>query len=150
MPNQKIKKAALGRLLNRKVRGIENMMWAVLAVVLVIVVGLAMWFIASGTMATVDAPQLQLVPHESFVIGSTANVTLKFGKGLTGVSVSLMAPIGDTGTMTTIASCNPSNVNVAEGEKRSFRCENLQRTPGIIYVRVTWSGGSQTIKWVVG
>ncbi len=148
MPNQKAK--TLRRLLNRKVRGLENMMWAVLAIVLVVIVGLAMWFIASGTMATVDTPQLQIVPHESFIVGSTANVTLKFGKGLRGVSVSLMAPDANTGTMTTIASCNPSNVNVAEGEKRSFRCDNLQRTPGIIYVRVTWSGGSQTIKWVVG
>jgi hypothetical protein len=150
MPNQKSKKTALGRLLNRKVRGLENMMWAVLAVVLVVVVGLAMWFIASGTMATVDAPQLQLVPHESFVVGTTANVTLKFGKGLREVSVSLMAPDAATNTMVRIATCTPPNVNVAEGEKKSFRCDNLQRTPGIIYVRVTWSGGSQTIKWVVG
>jgi hypothetical protein len=148
MPNQS-RKTASKKLLNRKVRGIENMMWAVLAVVLVIVVGLAMWFIASGTMATVDAPQLQLVPHESFIIGNTANVTLKFGKGLRGVSVSLMAPIGDAGTMRTIASCTP-RANVAEGEKRSFRCEGLEKTPGVIYVRVTWDGGSQTIKWVIG
>jgi hypothetical protein len=147
MPNQKTKTTPRS-LLNRKVRGLENMMWAVLAVVLVVVVGLALWFIASGTMATVDAPQLQLVPHESFIVGSAANVTLKFGKGLRGVSVSLMAPSGDT--MTPIASCTPSNINVAEGEKRSFRCTGLQRTPGIIYVRVAWSGGSQLIKWVVG
>jgi hypothetical protein len=146
MPNQ-IKRAAL-KVLNRKVRGLENMMWAVLAVVLVVVVGLAMWFIASGTMATVDAPQLQLVPHESFIVGSAANVTLKFGKGLRGVSVTLMAPSGDT--LERIASCTPENVDVAEGEKRSFRCTNLQRTSGVIYVRVTWSGGSQTIRWVVG
>lgn len=150
MPNQKTKTTPLRSLLNRKVRGLENMMWAVLAAVLVIVVGLAMWFIASGTMATVDAPQLQLVPHESFIIGSTANVTLKFGKGLRGVSVSLMAPDAATNSLVRIASCNPPNVDVVEGEKRSFRCDNLQRTPGIIYIRVTWSGGSQTIKWVVG
>ncbi len=116
--------------------------------VLVFVVGLALWFIASGTMATVDAPQVQLVPHESFIAGNTANVTLKFGKGLRGVSVSLMAPQGDT--MTTIASCEPRGINVAEGEKRPFRCTGMTRTPGVIYIRVTWDGGSRLIKWVVG
>ena len=133
----------------------ENMMWAVLAVVLVIVVGLAMWLIASGAMATVDAPQLQLVPHESFIIGDTANVTIKFGKGLKGVSVSLMAPSGTT--MTTIApsgSCkaygSTTPIDVYEGQKVPFQCTGLVSTPGVVYVVVKWNGGSQTIKWVVG
>jgi hypothetical protein len=145
MPNQKTK--TLKR--NRKLRGVENMMWAIIATILVIVVALVMYYIFTSTASTIDAPQVQLVPHESFIVGNTANVTLKFGRGFTNVRVSLMAPSGTT--MTTISTaCNPTGVNVVEGQKISFRCVNLASTPGIVYVRVVWSGGSTTIKWVVG
>ena len=149
MSDQKTKRTTLKRLMNRKVRGVENMMWAIIAMILVIVVALVMYHIFTSSASTIDAPQVQLVPHESFIIGNTANVTLKFGRGFSNVRVSLMAPSGTT--MTTIsAECNPTGVNVVEGEKRSFRCDNLASTPGIIYVRVVWNGGSTTIKWVVG
>jgi hypothetical protein len=125
------------------------MMWAVIATILVIVVALVMYYIFTSSASTIDAPQVQLVPHESFLVGNTANVTLKFGRGFSNVRVSLMAPSGTT--MTTIStSCTPSGVNVVEGEKKSFRCDNLALTPGIIYVHVVWNGGSTTIKWVVG
>jgi hypothetical protein len=154
MPNQKIKRTPLRRLLNRKVRGVENMLWAILAFILVVVVGLALWNIATGAVSTVNVPEVQLVPHESFIIGSTANVTLKFGKGLKGVSVSLVAPSGTT--KTTIApsdSCkaygSTTTIDVSEGQKVPFQCTNLASTPGVIYVVVRWNGGSQTIKWVV-
>jgi hypothetical protein len=155
MPNQKIKRTPLRRLLNRKVRGAENMLWAILAFILVVVVALALWGITTGALSTANVPEVQLVPHESFVIGSTANVTLKFGKGLKGVSVSLMAPSGTT--MTTIApsaSCkaygSTTPIDVSEGQKVPFQCTGLASTPGVIYIVVRWSGGSQTIKWVVG
>jgi len=146
MLNQKTKRTA--RLLNRKVRGIENVAWAILGTILAFIVGLVLWVILSGTVAAVDAPQIQLVPHESFIIGDTANVTLKFGRGFSNVGVSLLASDGTT--MTTIATCTPSGIRVVEGEKRSFRCDNLRSTPGVIYVRVVWDGGKQIIKWVVG
>jgi uncharacterized protein YpmB len=155
MPNQKIKRTTLKRLLNRKVRGMENMMWAVIATVLVVVVAFVMWNIFSSSASTVNAPEVQLVPQESFIVGTTANVTLKFGKGLKGVSVSLMAPSGTT--MTTIApvsSCKALGTttpyDVYEGQKVPFQCTGLTSTPGVIYVVVKWAGGSQTIKWVVG
>jgi len=144
MSNQKTK--TLKR--SRKVRGVENMMWAVIGTILVIVVALVMYYIFTSTASTIDAPQVQLVPHESFIVGNIANVTLKFGRGFTNVRVSLMAPSGTT--MTTISTtCDPTGVNVVEGQKISFRC-NLASTPGIVYVRVVWNGGSTTIKWVVG
>jgi len=149
MPKQKFKRTQLRGLLSRKVRGVENMMWAIIATILVIVVALVMYYIFTSTASTIDAPQVQLVPHESFIVGNTANVTLKFGRGFTNVRISLMAPSGTT--LTTISTaCNPTGVNVVEGQKISFRCDNLASTPGIIYIRVVWNGGSQTIKWVVG
>ena len=148
MPNKKTKRTTLKRLLNRKVRGIENVTWAILGTILAIIVGLALWYILSSSASTIEAPQVQLVPHESFVIGNTANVTLKFGRGFSNVRVSLLASSGTS--MTTIATCTPSGINVVEGEKRPFRCDNLASTPGIIYIRVVWNGGSTTIKWVVG
>jgi len=154
MSNQKIKRTAL-KMLNRKVRGVENMTWAILAVVVAVVVILVLYNIISGTLATANAPQVQLVPQESFIIGNTANVTLKFGKGFRGVSVSLMGVSGTT--MTTIApsgSCraygSASSVDVAEGQKVPFQCTGLTSTPGVIYIVVRWNGGSQTIKWVTG
>jgi len=148
MPNQKIKRTALKRLLNRKVRGMENMVWAVLAVILAVVVILVMWNLVSGAAASANVPQVQLVPQESFVIGNTANVTLKFGRGYQGVSVSIAAPSGNT--ITSIStSCTPTGVNVAEGDKVSFTC-TLARSPGsVAYIMVRWTGGSQTIKWVI-
>jgi hypothetical protein len=143
MSKQKFK-----RLSNRKIRGIENVMWAVIATVLVVVIAFVMWNIFSGTAATVNAPQVQLVPQESFIIGNTANVTLKFGRGLQGVTISIAVPSGDTITPAS-TSCAPTNVNVAEGQKVSFRC-TLTRTPtGVAYIMVRWTGGSTTIKWVV-
>ena len=152
MPNPKIKRRAL---LNRKVRGVENMTWAILAVVVAVVVILVMYGMISGVLATANVPEVQLVPHESFVIGTTANVTLKFGKGLRSVTVSLMAPT-ESG-MQTIAlpsSCKAygttTPINVHEGQKVPFQCENLASTPGVIYVVVRWDGGSQRIKWVAG
>jgi hypothetical protein len=153
MPSQNTKRTMLKRLLNRKVRGVENMMWAVFATILVVVVAFVMWNIFSSSASTINAPEVQLVPQESFIIGTTANVTLKFGKGLKDVTVSLMAPSGST--MTTIASSckaygNLASIDVYEGQKVSFRCDNLASTPSVIYVVVRWSGGSQTIKWVVG
>ncbi len=148
MPKQKIKRTALKRLLNRKVRGLENALWAVIAAVLVVVVAFVMWNIFSGTASTVNAPQVQLVPQESFVIGNTANVTLQFGRGFQGVSILIAVPSGNTITPAS-TSCTPSGVNVAEGQKVSFRC-TLSRTPtGVAYIIVRWAGGSQTIKWVV-
>jgi ABC-type glycerol-3-phosphate transport system permease component len=144
MPNQ-IKRTTSKRL---KVRGVENMMWAVIGTILVVVVALVMWHIFTSSASTIEAPQVQLVPHESFVIGNSANVTLKFGRGFSNVRVSLLASDGTT--MRTIATCSPLGYNVAEGQKVSFRCDNLASTPGIIYVRVVWNGGSTTIKWVVG
>jgi len=154
MSNQKIKRTAL-KMLNRKVRGVENMTWAILAVVVAVVVILVLYNIISGTLATANAPQVQLVPQESFIIGNTANVTLKFGKGFRGVSVSLMAASGTT--MTTIASpdsCKAygsvASIDVVEGQKVPFQCTGLASTPGVIYIVVRWSGGSQTIKWVTG
>jgi hypothetical protein len=154
MPNQKIKTTTLKRLLNRKVRGMENMMWAVIALIIVVVVALAMWGIVSGSASTVNAPQVQVVPQESFILGNSANVTLKFGKGLQGVSVALAVPSGST--ITPIAStCTGYGLgqgnSVAEGQKVTFRCTLTQNpTGGIIYVIVRWTGGSTTIKWVVG
>jgi len=148
MPNRKIKRTTLRRLLNRKVRGMENMMWAVIALILVVVVALAMWGIISGTASTVNAPQVQLVPQESFIIGNTANVTLQFGRGFQGVSISIAVPSGSTITSAS-TSCTPTGVNVAEGEKRTFQC-TLARSPGsVAYIIVRWTGGSTTIKWVI-
>jgi hypothetical protein len=147
MPNQKNKKTAL-KVLNRKVRGVENMTWAILAVIVAVVVILVLYNMISGTLATANTPQVQLVPHESFVIGNTANVTLKFGRGFQGVSISIAVPSGNTITPAS-TSCTPTGVNVAEGDKVSFRC-TLSRTPtGVAYIVVRWTGGSQTIKWVV-
>jgi hypothetical protein len=152
MPN---KRTTFKRLLNRKVRGVENMTWAILAIIVAVAVILVLYNMISGTLATVNTPQVQLVPHESFIIGNTANVTLKFGRGLRGVSVSLMAPSG--ATMTTIApssSCkaygSAPTIDVHEGQKVPFQCTGLAFTPGVIYIVVRWDGGSQTIKWVVG
>ena len=148
MPKQKFKRTQLRGLLNRKVRGIENMMWAVIATILVVIVAFVMWNIFSGSAATVNAPQVQLVPQESFVLGNTANVTLKLGRGFQGVSVSIAVPSGNTITPAS-TSCTPTGANVAEGDKVSFRC-TLSRTPtGVAYIIVRWTGGSQTIKWVV-
>jgi hypothetical protein len=144
MPNQKTHRKRL----NRSVRGLENVMWAVIATVLVTVVAFVLWSVFTGAASTATAPSVQLVPQESFIIGTSANVTLKFGSGLRGVTVTLMAPT-TTGAMQHLASCTPSNINVAEGEKRSFRCDNLAATPSIIFIRVTWTGGNQLIKWVV-
>jgi len=156
MPNQKIKTTTLKRLLNRKVRGVENMLWAVIAAVLVVVVAFVMWNIFSSSASTINAPVVQLVPQESFIVGTTANVTLKFGKGLKGVTVLLMAPIGSTITPITLpGSCKALGTvttpyDVYEGQKVPFQCTGLTSTPGVIYVVVRWVGGSQTIKWVVG
>ncbi len=127
----------------------ENMMWAIIATILVVVVAFVLWNIFSGSAATVNAPQVQLVPQESFIIGNTANVTLQFGRGFQGVSISLAVPSGNTITPASTV-CTPTNVNVAEGQKVAFRC-TLTRTPtGVAYIIVRWTGGSQTIKWVVG
>ena len=149
MPNQKIKTTTLKRLLNRKVRGMENMMWAVIALIIVVVVALAMWGIISGSASTVNAPQVQLVPQESFIIGNTANVTLQFGKGFQGVSISIAVPSGSTVTPAS-TSCTPTGVNVAEGQKVAFRCTLGRSLTGVAYIIVRWTGGSTTIKWVVG
>ena len=151
MPIQKIKKTALRR---RKFRGMENMMWAIIAMILVIVVAAVMWNIFSGTASTVNAPQVQLVPQESFILGTTANVTLKFGKGLQGVSVALATPSGSTITPIT-SSCTGYGLgqgnSVSEGQKVTFQCTLTQNpASGVIYVVVRWTGGSTTIKWVVG
>ena len=143
MPKQKFK-----RLPNRKIRGIENVMWAVIATVLVVVIAFVMWNIFSGAATTVNAPQVQLVPQESFIIGNTANVTLKFGRGFQGVTISITVPSGDTITPASTA-CTPTNVNVAEGQKVSFRCTLTRSPTGVAYIMVRWTGGSQTIKWVV-
>jgi len=156
MPNQKIKKTTAKGLLNRKVRGIENMMWAVIGTVLTVVVAFTLWNIFSGAASTVNAPQIQLVPQESYIIGNTAYVTLKFGKGFTNVKVLLKAAVGTS--INQIAACTPYNpitTNVFEGQKVTFQCTNLQATPNVIYVEVQWTSGggqisSQTIKWVVG
>ncbi len=126
----------------------ENMTWAILALIVAVVVILVLYGMISGALATANVPQMQLVPHESFVIGNTANVTLKFGKGFQGVAVSIAVPSGNTITPAS-TSCTPTNVNVAEGDKVTFRC-TLSRTPtGVAYIIVRWTGGSQTIKWVV-
>ena len=125
------------------------MMWAVIATVIVVVVALVMWGIFSGAAATVNAPQVQLVPQESFLIGNTANVTLQFGKGFQGVSISLAVPSGSTVTPAS-TSCTPTNVNVAEGQKVTFRCTLGRSLTGVAYIIVRWTGGSTQIKWVVG
>ena len=150
MSNQKTK--TLKR--NRKVRGVENMMWAIIATILVVVVAFVLWNIFSGSASTINAPQVQIVPQESFILGTTANVTLKFGKGLQGVSVALAVPSGSTITPIT-SSCTGYGLgesnSVSEGQKVTFRCTLTQNpASGIIYVVVKWTGGSTTIKWVVG
>jgi hypothetical protein len=154
MPNQKIKTTTLKRLLNRKVRGMENMMWAVIALIIVVVVAVAMWSIISSSASTVNAPQVQIVPQESFILGNTANVTLKFGKGLQGVSVSLAVPKGNAINIIA-SSCQSGDLgvgsSVSEGQKVRFKCTlNENPASGIIYVIVKWKGGDTTIKWVVG
>jgi len=151
MPNQKIKRTTLK--LNRKVRGVENLMWAVIGTVLAVVVAFVLWSIFSSSASTISAPQIQLVPQESYIIGNTAYVTLQFGKGFTGVTVLLKAAVGTS--ISQIASCTPSSYNVFEGQKVTFQCTNLQATPNVIYVEVRWKSGgnqisSQVIKWVVG
>ncbi|NAZ34435.1 MAG: hypothetical protein GU356_09180 [Pyrobaculum sp.] len=125
------------------------MMWAVIGTILVVVVALVLWGIFSGAAATVNAPQVQLVAQESFIIGNTANVTLQFGKGLQGVSISMAVPSGSTVTSAS-TSCTPTGVNVAEGQKVSFRCTLGRSLTGVAYILVRWTGGSTTIKWVVG
>lgn len=125
------------------------MMWAIIATILVVVVAIVMYNIFTGSASTVNAPQVQLVPQESFVIGNTANVTLKFGRGFQGVSISIAVPSGNTITPAS-TSCTPTNVNVAEGQKVTFQC-TLGRSPtGVAYIIVRWTGGSTQIKWIVG
>ena len=153
MSDRKIKTTTLKRL-SRKVRGIENLMWAVIGTVLVVVVAFVMWNIFSGVASTITAPQVQLVPQESYIIGDTAYVTLKFGRGFKGVSVSLAVPQGkDTVNLKQITNegCSPSNTNVAEGQKVTFQCKLQESPSGVVYyVNATWAGGKALIKWVVG
>jgi hypothetical protein len=151
MPNQKIKRTAV-KMLNRKVRGVENMTWAILALIVAVVVILVLYNMISGALATANVPQVQLVPHESFVIGNTANVTLKFGRGFQGVSVLIAVPSGNTITPAS-TTCTTNDLgpggSVTEGQKVRFQC-TLTRSPGgVAYIVVRWTGGSQTIKWVV-
>jgi len=127
----------------------ENMMWTIIATILVVVIALVLWGIFSGAAATINAPQVQLVPQESFIIGNTANVTLQFGKGYQGVSISIAVPSGNTVTSAS-TSCTPTNVNVAEGQKVTFRCTLGRSLTGVAYIIVRWTGGSTQIKWVVG
>ncbi len=153
MSNQKTKRSMFKKLLNRKVRGIENMKWAVVATVMVLIVAFAMYNIITGAASTINVPQVQLVPQESFVIGNTANVTLKFGRGFQGVSISIAVPDGNT-VMPVSSSCigsglGPGN-SVVEGQKVTFRCELTRSPGGIAYIVVRWTGGSQVIKWVIG
>jgi hypothetical protein len=149
MSNQKIKKTTAKGLLNRKVRGVENMMWAVIGTVLVVVVAFVIWNIFSGAAATINAPQVQIVPQESYIIGKNAEVTLKFGKGLQGVTVKLAVPTGDT--ITDISGQCTGDQSVSEGQKVTYKCTLNQNPPsGVIYVIVNWAGGSTRVKWVVG
>jgi hypothetical protein len=57
-------------------------------------------------------------------------------------------PSGNTITPAS-TSCTPTGVNVAEGQKLTFRC-TLGRSPtGVAYIIVRWTGGSTQIKWIV-
>jgi len=128
----------------------ENMMWTIIATILVVVIALVLWNIFSGTASTVNAPQVQLVPQESYIIGDTAYVTLKFGRGFKDVAVKLAIPSGTSFTVIS-SSCTPSQTNVAEGQKVTFKCTLNQSPSGVVYyVNATWAGGNALIKWVVG
>jgi hypothetical protein len=116
---------------------------------MVVVVASVMYIIFTGAASTINAPQVQLVPQESFVLGNAANVTLKFGRGFQGVSISIAVPSGSTITPAS-TSCTPTGVNVAEGDKVSFRCTLGRSLTSVAYIFVKWTGGSTTIKWVVG
>jgi hypothetical protein len=70
MSDRKIKTTTLKRL-SRKVRGIENMMWAVIGTVLVVVVAFVMWNIFSGAAATIHASNAEEVVLRLLRLGVT-------------------------------------------------------------------------------
>jgi len=135
----------------RRFRGLEVAQAAIL-LVLGVVVAMALYFLTMGMVASTPTPDVELDPYNSYIVGSTANVTLKFGKP---ASVQDVKILGNDGNPITDSCTFPGGATppmpVSAGQEYIFTCTLLsgKTWQTNMIVNVTLADGSiALVRWV--
>jgi len=106
-----------------------------------------LWFMISGMMASASAPNIQIDPYNSTIIGNQVWLTVKFGTAAQNPGVTIL----DASTGTTVCGRVGVTRNVAPGDSVSFRLTcTLQRGRQYLVVVDYTAGGRtyrQTLNW---
>jgi len=135
----------------RRLRGLE-VAQAALLLVIGVVVGLVLYFITVGMVAATPAPNIQVDSFNSFIAGSNAYLTLKFGKSGTVDGIALGNSWGAW-----IGGCVPADgrsfpLSVVAGQEYGFKCTLAKLTWSTkLLVRVDFADGTTYwVSWVTG
>jgi hypothetical protein len=135
----------------RRFRGLE-VAQAALLLVLGVVVALALYFLTMGMVASTPTPDVELDPYNSYIVGSTANVALRFGKSGMVQDVNILGNDGNpiTGSCTFPGGAKPP-MPVNAGQEYIFTCKlaDGKTWQSNMIVQVTFADGSIAyVRWV--
>jgi len=138
-----------------KLKGMEAAQAALMLVVGIVIV-LVIYFVVVGMISSTPVPNVQVDSYNSYIVGNTATVVLKFGKS---ASVSDVVILGESNNqIKQIASCKfpsgaSSPMSVTAGQEYTFTCTLNQDATWQtnMIVQVTFADGSvANVRWVTG
>lgn len=126
----------------RKFKGIETA-GAVLILIIVVAVAIALWYVISGMLSSTSAPNIQINPYNSTIIGNQVWLSIRFGTAAQNPSVAIYDPSNPSRAICTASQTR----NVAPGDYVSFVLNGctLQRGRQYIVV-VSYTAGGQTYR----
>ena len=133
----------------RKLKGIETA-GAVLILIIVVAVAVALWYVINGMLASTSAPNIQINPYNSTIVGNQVWLTIKFGTAAQNPGVEIRNPTNPT---TPISGCSTRlNRYVTPGESVTFILNGCTLERGRQYiVIVSYDAGgrryNQTLYW---
>jgi len=135
----------------RKLKGIE-LSGHVLVLIIVVAVVIALWWVISGMLASANAPNIQIDPYNSTIVGNQVWLTVKFGTAAQGPRVEIYDPSGTTNTPTRICGPVSGPQYVSPGDTATFVLSGCTLRRGRPYiVVVTYEAGGktyrQTLNW---
>jgi hypothetical protein len=130
---------------NRKVRGIEPIVAAVILIIVAVAGGVILYLIMSGAIGSTPVPKIQLDVYNSKIMGTTAYVVVNTGEDVTAIT---SATLYDATNPNTKVTCTvQGTAPFRAGQVMRFTCNNVPAASKYIFELVYKSG---SIEYVFG
>jgi hypothetical protein len=134
---------------NRKVRGIEPVVAAVILIIVAVAGGVILYLIMTGAIGSTPVPKIQLDVYNSKIMGTTAYVVVNAGEDVTAVTSATLYDATNPSTKVTCTALGKPPFRA--GQVIQFTCNNVPITGKYIFELVYTSGTTQKVfrgEWI--